>query len=120
MQYVSAVGVVNHEGKLVGCVSSHDLQHMIVDPSKFRAMCHAIGDHDFKLLPTNRLFTCSATDTLATVISKLATEHVHRVFVVNGAQHPLGVISMRDVIARLVQEPSDSKLGEYFSARTSF
>ena len=94
------------------------LQTMILDPTKFRSMCHAIGDSNFKLLPTNHLFTCHTSDSLSAVISKLATEHVHRLFVVDAHSHPIGVVSLRDVIARLVKEPADSDLGKYFEART--
>ena len=112
---MSSVAVVDAEGKLVGNISSHDLKAMILDPMQFRSLSHNIGDSNFKAVHTHRLSIITPSDTLETVITKLATEHVHRLYVVDHDRKPVGVVSLRDVIARFVQEPKDSTLFEYFT-----
>ena len=50
------------------------------------------------------------------MIRKLARAHVHRLFVVDDDGRSIGVISLRDVIAKFVKEPANSGLSQYFVA----
>lgn len=52
--------------------------------------------------------TCTADDSLRTVIERLATRSVHRIYVVDGDNMNItGIVTLRDVIACFVYEPPD-------------
>jgi CBS domain-containing protein len=74
-----------------------------------------IGDKAGKL-HAKHAFSCHLSDSLESVVHKMNGSHVHRLYVVDDHNKPIGVVSMRDVIARLVKEPSNSQLWKYFAA----
>ena len=57
-----------------------------------------------------QMVTCRMQDALHVVVEKLAVSGLHRVFVVDAHDVPIGVVSQREVIARMVREPPDSTL----------
>lgn len=60
--------------------------------------------------------TCTLKATVREVIELLVENHIHRVFLVDDDEKLIGVVALRDVLALFVKEPSDSKLGDYFTA----
>jgi len=46
--------------------------------------------------------TVHVTNTLGDVITKLAENKIHRVYVIDEERHPLGVISLRDVLVEIL------------------
>ena len=108
------MAVVGDNGKLVDNISSHDMRTLIMDADKFPLLCHMIGEKEGKLHAKHAL-TCHPSDSLASVIQKLSASHVHRLYVVDSHHRPVGVVSMRDVIARFVREPQESQLWKFFA-----
>jgi CBS domain-containing protein len=51
---------------------------------------------------------------MADVISTMVDARIHRVYVVDAAQRPLRVISLRNVLRKFVKEP-EGYFGHYFS-----
>jgi CBS domain containing-hemolysin-like protein len=47
------------------------------------------------------LVTCSESTPLKEIVKKLASEHVHRIFVVNEDKSPVGVVSQSDIITEV-------------------
>ncbi len=55
---------------------------------------------------------------LEEVVRKLVASHVHRAFVVDAQQRPIGVVSLCDIIAAVVSEPP-GYFGDFFEVNTS-
>lgn len=117
---ISAVPVVDDDGKLLTVISATDV----------RMMCSTLGGHvnvdahtpvltwiqdvrraEYEHWRSSRrivlgtpvpwfqpdpiLIVCSPTDTIRSVLTKLSTSHVHRLYVVDDAQKPISVISLK-------------------------
>lgn len=59
------------------------------------------------------MVTCKRDDTIKDLILKLDTEKIHRVYVVGDNGNLEGVITLRDIISRLVHEPR-GYFGDFF------
>jgi len=104
-QRLSDVGVVNERGAFQGCLSASDLK--FVTDYKFRSLLmpvmeflRAIRSQEGRIYK-NFMVYCTPETTLASTVTRLASEQVHRIFIVNGAMKPVGVVSITD-IARVV------------------
>lgn len=104
-QGLSDVAVVNSRGVFQGCLSASDLK--LIKDYKFRSLLlpvmdfvRAVRQEEGRIFK-NFLVHCSPDTSLAEVIRRLAKELVHRVFVVNDAMKPVGVVSITD-ISRIV------------------
>jgi len=108
---LSGIGVIDH-GKLVDVISLRDLKLTREwDETSFSCFWETVGnykDHLRKTFPGTPLPTHPTvvlkTDTLATVIEKMALEHIHRVFVVDSKESmkPSRVITQTDVLKQLL------------------
>jgi len=49
--------------------------------------------------------TCRWTDNLETILPKMTVANIHRVWITNAAQQPVGVVSLTDAIEVLTGEP---------------
>ena len=122
-QGVSAVAVVDLAGKLVGCVSNRDARVLVT------------GRHALSMLhgPVSKLIQRShgsanichpsirarPSDTLATIIARMAASRIHRIFVVDDEGVPVAVVSLTDVLATLVTEPTPDYFHGFFDAAVS-
>lgn len=57
--------------------------------------------------------TCRREDTIKDVILKLDAEEIQRIYVVSKEENVEGVITLRDIISRLVHEPN-GYFGDFF------
>ena len=106
---VSGAGVVDEEGKLAGCLAAADLKQVA-------------ENYDFTLLlkPVREFLGDDAQepvvlhhfDTLADVVAKMVTTHVHRVFIVGPGGYPIGVVSTTDVLGILAREEPQEDAGD--------
>lgn len=104
-QGLSDVAVVNARGVFQGCLSASDLK--LIKDYKFRSLLlpvmdfvRAVRQEEGRIF-RNFLVHCGPEATLADVVRRLASESVHRVFVVNDGLKPIGVVSITD-ISRIV------------------
>eukprot|EP00043_Microstomoeca_roanoka_P010441 m.99208 g.99208 ORF g.99208 m.99208 type:complete len:342 (+) comp14897_c0_seq1:81-1106(+) len=118
---VSALPVVDETGQIVGVVSSRDARLMVVRPTRLRFVNQPLSlFNDLHVAPFDtETVCCTVQSTLGDVVDRFVSSKVHRVFIVDGFKRPVGVVSLRDVIACLCKEPKDSLLSEYFVLRTS-
>ncbi|MGW4527304.1 CBS domain-containing protein [Amycolatopsis sp. NPDC004378] len=107
---ISAVGVVDKTGALVGVVSEADLLPHLWDDRKPRrrdrrlarkATACTAGD-----LMTSPAVTIDADDTLATAAARFARARVRRLFVLRNGR-PVGVLSRRDLISVFTRGDAD-------------
>eukprot|EP00004_Rigifila_ramosa_P018790 TRINITY_DN4714_c0_g1_i2.p4 TRINITY_DN4714_c0_g1~~TRINITY_DN4714_c0_g1_i2.p4 ORF type:complete len:205 (-),score=47.96 TRINITY_DN4714_c0_g1_i2:49-663(-) len=102
---VSGVGVIDHEGVLVSAISSSDLRGITAaDLSKLllpveRFLARTPGNAAFHQMQPP--ITCTADETLATIVKRLAHHKAHRIFVVDHAGKPVGVVSLSDILVEL-------------------
>lgn len=61
----------------------------------------------------NGMITCRKEDTLKDVITKLDSEEIHRIYVVDEEGNLEGVITLRDIISKIVHEPR-GYFGDFF------
>lgn len=101
---LSSVGVVDRAGRIIGNTSASDLKLFIQKPSlhilrlPIVEFINIIRQQDLKeRIPVVSVRT---TDTLGKAIGKLAATGIHRVFVVDADQKPVGVVSVSDIISR--------------------
>ena len=99
---VSAVAVVNQNGEIVGNISASNIRG--TDP---RLVIEALRLPVIKFLEaTGRRFhpvTTTAIDSLESVVQKVVSARIHRVWVVNSAQEPIGVVALSDIL-RVITE----------------
>lgn len=107
---VSAVAIVERNGRLQGCVSGSDLKLYLRKPS-FGYLNKPAGDFIKEIRQTQiettkyPAVTVATTDTVAKCIAKLAATRLHRVFVTESYEsfEPIGVISLTDVCKHIVK-----------------
>lgn len=57
--------------------------------------------------------TCQKSDTIKDVILKLDAAKIHRIYVVDVEENLEGVVTLRDIISKLVHEPP-GYFGDFF------
>jgi 5'-AMP-activated protein kinase regulatory gamma subunit len=106
---VTGVAIVDDTGKLRGNLSLRDLKAMSTDGRFFWRLYQTVDNYLTKLKRETkeggrpkRVQTCKATHTLEHAINLLADHSIHRVFVVDDAKKPIGVITLKDVLVELL------------------
>jgi len=96
---VSAVGVVNEEGKLVGNVSASDLKAIGYDGKLLSRLFVPVREFIKETRPDGiSAISVTSRATFSQVLDKLITNHIHRVYVVDGDSKPIGVISLLEIL----------------------
>jgi len=98
---LTALPVVDAQGALILTISASDFRG--IEISNFADILLPVGDFLAKsrgpaFTPAN--VTCKATDSLHDVLAKLLANKVHRVWIVNAAYLPIGVITLTDIIKK--------------------
>jgi len=108
---VSGLAVIDKEGKLTAAISMKDLKAMSPDARLFWRLYQTVHNFLLKVRKENNetsgdrprtIVTVKPTDTLDTVVKKLAEHKIHRVFIVDDHKKPLGVISLKDVMKEII------------------
>lgn len=94
---VSAVGIVEEDGKLAGNFSATDLEGMYIE--KWPSFTLPIGDFLQKHSPNSlNSICCTKQTTLINVCKELVQSKVHRLWVVDDDFKPVGVVSTTDIM----------------------
>ncbi|KAG6746159.1 hypothetical protein POTOM_050673 [Populus tomentosa] len=123
---VGAIPIVDSSGvKVVGNISIRDVQFLLTAPEIY---------HDYRSITAKNFLTavrsylkkhqgtspfvsgmvvCTKNHSVKELIMKLDSEKIHRVYVVDDAGNLEGVITLRDIISRLVHEPH-GYFGDFF------
>lgn len=98
---LSALPVVDDQGKLIATLSSTDVRGLTKD--NFHLILLPVTEFLLKVHNTSSLrtpITCTAEDSLATVIERIVQHKLHRIWVVDDDDHPIGVIALSDIIRK--------------------
>jgi len=101
----AGVAVVNDKGEFISNLSISDLREMAIENLQelHRSVEHYLKDTK-KVI--RQPITCHATDSYAHAIKLMSQSHIHRVYIVDVNNAPIGVYSACDVLMHL-----DSALG---------
>ncbi|KAK9926655.1 hypothetical protein M0R45_023871 [Rubus argutus] len=123
---VGGVPVIESGGsKAVGNISLRDVQFLLTAPEIYhdyrsitaKNFLTAVRSHlekQHEVYPMlSAMVTCKRDDTIKDLILRLDSEKIHRVYVVDNDGNLEGVITLRDIISRLVHEPR-GYFGDFF------
>eukprot|EP00128_Syssomonas_multiformis_P008673 Colp12_sorted_trinity150504_noHs@6729 len=101
----SAAAVVSSSGKLITNLSVSDMRGVKGD--NFSALLLPVTEFLEKTRGgnVNPPMTCSPSDPYITVLSRMVTGGMHRIWVVDDKENPLGLIAMMDMLAIIVNPP---------------
>jgi len=108
---VGGLAVIDKEGKLAANISLRDLKVMSTDTRLFWRLYQTVHNFLLKVRKENNetsgdrprtVVTVKPSDTLETVIKKLAEYKIHRVYIVDDHKKPVGVISLKDVLHEII------------------
>ncbi|GMJ00101.1 SNF1-related protein kinase regulatory subunit gamma 1 [Hibiscus trionum] len=112
-------------GKAIGNISLRDVQFLLTAPDIYRdyrsitaknfliAVRNYLEKHEKRSPMLSGMITCKRDETVKELIQKLDSEKIHRVYVVDDDGSLEGVITLRDIISRLVHEPR-GYFGDFF------
>ncbi|GAA0140248.1 kinase modulator [Lithospermum erythrorhizon] len=123
---VGGVPIIEQDGtKAVGNISIRDIQFLLIAPEIYReyrsitaknflsAVKKYLEGQQKDSLTLSGLVTCKRSATLNEVIVKLDEVELHRIYVVDDHGNLEGVITLRDIISKLVHEPR-GYFGDFF------
>ncbi|RWW07715.1 hypothetical protein GW17_00028884 [Ensete ventricosum] len=123
---VGGLPVVNESGeKAIGNISIRDVQYLLTAPEIYKdyrsitvknfltAVRSYLEEHHEASPMLRGLVTCKRDDTLEDIILRLDHEKIHRIYVVDEEENLQGVITLRDIISKLVHEPH-GYFGDFF------
>lgn len=99
-----AVAVVQRPGVIVSTISAKDVSTLCA--SHFSLLYAPISQflaavHSAEIDIRTPSIVCKPTDSLATVIEKLSTNKIHRIYVLDAHSHPVKVITLTDIMYAL-------------------
>ncbi|KAH9617576.1 hypothetical protein KSS87_004014 [Heliosperma pusillum] len=126
LKSVGGIPVVERDGKAVGNISIRDVQFLLTAPEIYKD-CRHVSSKDFlvaskKYREEHRegstpilsgMVTCRKESTLNEVIRTLDKLKIHRIYVVDEDDNLEGLITLRDIISKLVHEPHNY-FGDFF------
>jgi CBS domain-containing protein len=107
---ITALGVLDAEGKLSGNISIRDIGFVVTSHpgtelattvKEFLEELRSRGD------TLKAPVTCGNNDTVRSVITKINSNRVHRVYILDGANLPCGVVSLSDICRFLLSIPAE-------------
>ncbi|RDX73998.1 SNF1-related protein kinase regulatory subunit gamma-1-like protein, partial [Mucuna pruriens] len=110
---IGGLPVVQGSKKIVGNLSIRDIRYLLLSPelfTNFRKL--TVMDFMNKIASASQVtgkvihpIACKPDAKLQDVIHTLASESIHRIYVVDGQDEVVGVITLRDVISCFVTDP---------------
>ncbi|KAG5617943.1 hypothetical protein H5410_017767 [Solanum commersonii] len=123
---VGGVPVVESGGrKAIGNISIRDIQFLLIAPEIYKdyrsitaknfltSVRRYQGEHEKNSPFLSHMVTCRRGNSLKDVIMKLDSKKIHRIYVVDDMGNLEGVITLRDIISKLVHEPR-GYFGDFF------
>ncbi|XP_050223115.1 SNF1-related protein kinase regulatory subunit gamma-1 [Mercurialis annua] len=123
---IGALPVVKSDGKkAIGNISLRDVQFLLTAPEIYHdyrsitaknfltAVRNYLNEHYDSSPMVNGMVTCTKDNTMKELILRLDSTKIHRIYVVDDDGNLDGVITLRDIISRLVHEPR-GYFGDFF------
>lgn len=123
---IGGLPVVESDGrKVIGNISIRDIQFLLTAPEIYKndssitaknfltAVRSYLEEHQETSPMLRGIVTCHKDDTIKEVILKLDSEKIQRIYVVDKDENLEGLITLRDIISKLVHEPR-GYFGDFF------
>ncbi|KAG4171115.1 hypothetical protein ERO13_A12G189100v2 [Gossypium hirsutum] len=123
---IGGIPVIECGGKkAIGNISLRDVQFLLTAPDIYRdyrsitaknfliAVRNYLEKHEKRSPMLSGMITCKRDETVKELIQKLDSEKIQRVYVTDEDGNLEGVITLRDIISRLVHEPR-GYFGDFF------
>jgi len=104
----TGLGVVNESGQLIDNISPRDLKGIHADANVFWRLWSTISEFkkrersEYEKKVPSELIYVKADDSLYTVVEKMATLHVHRIYVTDRDQSPIRLITQADILREIL------------------
>jgi len=108
----TGLAIIDDQGKLIDNISPRDLRGIHTEANVFWRLWSTVSEfkarerieHE-KKTPNEPIYVLPM-DTLYTVVEKMATQHIHRVYVVDDEKHlrPQRVITQQDVLREILEK----------------
>ncbi|KAJ6846095.1 SNF1-related protein kinase regulatory subunit gamma-1 [Iris pallida] len=111
--------------KAIGNISIRDVQYLLTTPEIYKdyrsitakgflsSVRNYLAEHQETSPMSRGLIACKRDDTIKDIILRLDSEQIHRIYVVDEEENLEGVITLRDIISKLVHEPP-GYFGDFF------
>jgi len=107
---ISGLPVLDSDGKLLANISARDLRVIASDPKMFQHLYLDAGDFvthirmaDVATKTVHPSISVTLEESFQRVIAKLAAAHIHRIYVTDQQRMPVSVISLHDIIAKILE-----------------
>jgi len=105
---ISGLAVLDSDKKLMANISARDLRSIQLDAQLFERLYYSVGEFVSHVRQANYRavhpsICCTFDDTFQKVIMRLAAARIHRIYVVDENRHPISVISLHDVLAKILE-----------------
>jgi CBS domain-containing protein len=104
----TGLGVVNESGQLIDNISPRDLKGIHAEANVFWRLWSTVSEFKKKerseyerKVPAEVIYV-KADDSLYTVVEKMATLHVHRIYVIDRNQSPIRLITQADILREIL------------------
>jgi len=105
---ISGLAVLDSNKKLMANISARDLRSIQQDARLFERLYYSVGEFVSHVRQANYRaihpsICCTFDDTFQKIIMRLAAARIHRIYVVDENRHPISVISLHDVLAKILE-----------------
>jgi len=105
---ISGIAVLDSDKKLMANISARDLRSIQRDERLFERLYYSVGEFVSHVRQANYRaihpsICCTFDDTFQKIIMRLAAARIHRIYVVDENRHPVSVISLHDVLAKILE-----------------
>jgi len=109
---ISGIAVVDAEGKLTANISLRDLKAIGTDGRLFWRLYGTVHNFLLKIRKEyaehdgrpRTVISLRQEDTLETAIRLLSQHNIHRLFVIDEAKKPVGVLSLKDILLEIISD----------------
>jgi len=104
----SGLGVVNEAGQLIDNISARDLKGIHTEANVFWRLWSTVSEFkkrermEYDKKVPSGVIHVKPDDSLYTVVEKMATLHIHRVYVIDRNQAPIRVITQTDILREIL------------------
>ncbi|XP_022099875.1 5'-AMP-activated protein kinase subunit gamma-1-like isoform X2 [Acanthaster planci] len=103
---VSALPVIDDNNKIIDIYAKFDVINLAAEKSYNNLDITIQQALQFRQTYFEGVHTCQASETLETIMEKIIRAEVHRLVVVDGENHVVGIVSLSDLLNFLVLRPA--------------
>jgi len=105
---ISGLAVLDSDKKLMANISARDLRSIQQDSQLFEKLYYSVGEFVSHVRQANYRaihpsICCTFDDTFQKIIMRLAAARIHRIYVVDEHRHPISVISLHDILTKILE-----------------